>query len=231
MSRLYQTFCHTCCNEESRNFARANYTNSTGGTGGSHSFLLIFDERKEECLIYIFLVKNNLVKKAIALLYKRWSSLMWLMFLSVTQCWFQDRKEQVTCEDSCSFQTEFNYVWCPVLSMNNLILDICVGEAIAIEIHWTLYLLMFVTLLVWLSISNGERGLEEMLGWSLVCFGICGLQSIWSIQGEEIEAYAETLTVSFKNRRTILCVMIWWHLTLVWSLYLISNSARFLWNM
>jgi hypothetical protein len=48
--------------------------------------------------------------------------------------------------------------------MNNLILDICVGEAIAIEIHWTLYLLMFVTLLVWLSISNGERGLEEMLG-------------------------------------------------------------------
>jgi hypothetical protein len=69
---------------------------------------------------------------------------------------------------------------------------------------------MFVTLLVWLSISNGERGLEEMLGWSLVCFGICGLQSIWSIQGEEIEAYAETLTISFKNRRTIPCVMIWW---------------------
>ncbi len=118
-------------------------------------------------------------------------------------------------------QAESNYVWCPVLSMNNLILDICVGEAIAIEIHWTLYLLMFVTLLVWLSISNGERGLEETLGWSLVCFGICGLQSIWSIQGEEIEAYAETLTASFKNRRTILCVMIWWHLTW-YDLYILS---------
>jgi hypothetical protein len=36
---------------------------------------------------------------------------------------------------------------------------------------------MFFTLLVWLSISNGERGLEEMLGWSLVCFGICILQT------------------------------------------------------
>jgi hypothetical protein len=54
-----------------RNFARANCTNSTGGMGGSHSFLLIFDERKEECLIYIFLVKNNPVKYKTALLYKR----------------------------------------------------------------------------------------------------------------------------------------------------------------